>query len=395
MKKIIAFAFLVLTINACKQHPAKTSTQACTANFGFADTSAKHPKNSLYTKLIDDLVAGGVPGVSLMIEDSSGLWYKSAGMADIEAGTNFSACHNIKIASITKLFTAVLAYKLIDEGKLNLNDPVSKYIDTDIIKKLKNSEKSSIADLMQHSSGINDFVFDPEYILYVFNNVAKEKDYEKLLSFSYNKEPAFEYGTKRSYNYTVNYILLAMCINKIIGKDHALAQKEKIWTPLGMNQTYFRPVEDIPWSNTAKGYFDYRKKGVLQEMTQLFTGDGSGFTGVYSNTNDMRKFMNGVFRDNAVISAASLANLKNSNLPNDSVSYGIGSRMYSVYENNTNYKYFGHPGGEVMYASGAYYCPDTKTTITFVVNYGDAFEGQYSPAYLQFRKDVLKAGVKK
>jgi D-alanyl-D-alanine carboxypeptidase len=247
---------------------------------------------------------------------------------------------------------------------------------------------------MQHSSGIYDFVFDPAYILYVFNNIEQDKSYEKLLSFAYNKEPAFAFRSRRSYNYTVNYILLAMAINKITGADHALGQHTKIWTPLGMNNTYFRPVDDIPWNRVAKAYFDYRQPGTLQDLTSLFTGDGSGFTGVYSTVDDMRKLMNGVFKTQTIISASAVANMHNTDMPTDSISYGIGSRVYLINEGGKQYHYYGHPGGEVAYASGAYYCPEKKATITFIVNYGDAFDGKYSPAYLQFRKDVLKAVVR-
>jgi D-alanyl-D-alanine carboxypeptidase len=398
VKKIVSCSLLIIIaltcLNACKQHPARTATLPCTANFGFVDSSSANPKNALYQSLLDNLKKGGIPGATLMIEDSNGLWYQSLGKADIDANVDLAPCHSMKIASITKLFTAILAYKLIDEGKLNLNDPISKYIDADIIAKLQNTEQATIADLMQHSSGIYDFVFDPAYILYTFNNLEKDKGYEKLLSFAYNKKPAFAFRSKRAYNYTVNYILLAMTINKIMGKDHALVQHEKIWNPLGMNNTFFRPVEDIPWSNVAKGYFDYRDPGTLQDLTPLFTGDGSGFTGIYSTVNDMRKLMNGTFRDNAVISAGSLASLTNTNMPMDSISYGIGSRVYLINEGAKQYHYYGHPGGEVAYASGAYYCPEKKATICFIVNYGDAFDGEFSQAYLQFRKDVLKVVVR-
>jgi D-alanyl-D-alanine carboxypeptidase len=397
MQKNVSYLIIIVVIlftNACKPHPARIDTVSCITNFGFTDSSASHPKNALYQSLLDNLKKGGIPGATLMIEDSSGLWYKSMGKADIDANVDLAPCHSMKIASITKMYTAILAYKLIDEGKLNLQDPISKYIDADIIAKLQNSEQATIADLMQHSSGIYDFVFDPAYILYTFNNLAEDKGYEKLLSFAYNKKPAFAFRSKRSYNYTVNYILLAMAINKISGKDHALVQHEKIWNSLGMNNTFFRPVDDIPWSNVAKAYFDYRQPGTLQDLTPLFTGDGSGFTGIYSTVNDMRKLMNATFREKTIISTSAVANMSNTDLPNDSISYGVGSRVYLINEGGKQYHYYGHPGGEVAYASGTYYCPETKANIQFIVNYGDAFDGNFSPAYSQFRKDVLKAAVK-
>jgi D-alanyl-D-alanine carboxypeptidase len=284
-----------------------------------------------------------------------------------------------------------MIYKLIDQGKMQLTDPISKYIDTKIIQGLKNAEQATIADLLQHSSGINDFVFNPDYILYVFNNIEKDKTNEKLLSFSYNKNPAFPYNSKRQYNYTVGYILLAMAIDKVTGKDHAQMLRDQILNPLQMNHTFYRPNENIPWSSIAKGYFDYRRKGVQQDLTALFTGDGTGFTGIYSTTNDLRKFINALYRDKTVISAPSLSTMMSAINIDDSISYGVGCRIYGVPQNGKVLHWFGHPGGEVNYASGAYYCPEKNATVVYILNYGDAFEGAYSGQYLAFRRAILQA----
>jgi D-alanyl-D-alanine carboxypeptidase len=392
MRNLVLIAFLIL-FNACKKDKSHVATTACTTDYNFVDTSSEHPKATVYQALLNDLINGGVPGATIMIEDSAGLWIGSKGYADIENKTNFQSCHSIKVASITKLFNAVLIYKLIEENKLLLQDKISKYIDADIIKKLKNSEQCTIADLLQHSSGMFDFVFSAPYILYTFNNIEKEKTYEEILRFAYDKEPAFPYGSKRDYNYTVNYILLAMIINKLEGKDHALVQREKIFNPLQLTHTFYRPQEDIPWSNIARGYFDYRKKGTLQELTSLFTGDGTGFTGIYSTTNDLRKYINALYREKTIIYQASITAMLQCPNYDDSISYGVGCRIYGVPKNGITYHFYGHPGGEVNYASGAYYCPEKRATVTYLLNYGDAFNGAYSDKYLFFRREILRKVV--
>jgi D-alanyl-D-alanine carboxypeptidase len=394
LQLFIALTCPIILITSCKKNIANTATIACTPDFGFADSSAKHPKANIYQALSKKVTDAGVPGMNVMIEDANGLWSTSLGMADIGNNTPMQICHSTKIASVTKFFTAVLAYKLIEQGKLKLTDKISQYIDADIIAKIKNSEQATIADLMQHSSGIYDFVFSPDYILYTFNNLEEQKGYEKLLSFAYNKKPAFEFGAKRSYNFTVNYILLAMAINKIAGKDHAQLERELVFNPLNMSHTFFRPTEEIPWNTVARGYFDYRKPGTVQDLTQLFTGDGSGFTGIYSTVNDMRKYMNALFKDKSVLSDASLTSLMATNNLDSAVSYGVGSRVYAV-SNSTGaiFHFYGHPGGEVNYASGCYYCPELKATVTYILNYGDAFDGAFSPAYATFRKEIFKAVV--
>ncbi len=390
LSQLVTLCLLITLAIACKKHPASVGVQACTYNSGFPDTSNAHPKNAKFTELVNNLLKAGVPGVSMVIEDSSGLWSKSIGLADIENKVPLSLCHNMKVASITKLFNATLIYKLADAGKLNVNDKISKYISADIISQLPNAELSTIADLMQHSSGIYDFVFDADYVLYTFNNIPKEKNYEELLAFAYGKKPAFAYGSQRSYNYTTGYILLAMIVSKVAGQDFALEMRKQIFDPLGLNNTKMRPVESINWSNTAKGYFDYRKKGTLQDLTSLFTGDGTGFTGIYSTAPDLQKFTNALFKNKTVISNSALLNMQSTLNADDSISYGVGCRIYGVPQNGKIYHWYGHPGGEVNYASGTYYCPEKNATVSYVLNYGDAFSGSASDAYLFFRRELLR-----
>jgi D-alanyl-D-alanine carboxypeptidase len=342
--------------------------------------------------MINQLTTKGIPGVSLMVEDNNGIWYKSSGYADLGNKTNMQNCHLGKLASVSKLFTAVMIYKLVDAGKINLDDPISNYIDKDIVDKLDNAEKSSIRNLLAHSSGIYDVVFDPSFILYTFNNLDKEKSYEKLLSFAYGKDPDFEYNAKRSYNQTLNHVLLAMIVNKVTGHDQSRMLRQEIFNPLGMNNSYIRPQENIPWNITAKGYYDYRKEGVLQDLTSLFTGDGRGFTGIYMNVNDLRIFTNALFREKTLISVASLSSMIQIPFLDSNLNCAGGCRAASITVNGKNYTWYGHPGGEVNYAAGAFYCPEKNATITYTINYGVAFSdlGAYTDDYYNFRSELLK-----
>ena len=304
-KKLFFYSLIFLFFFSCKKRETDSKVFTCNENFGWSDTSYKHPKNIIYTNLIQSLTDKGLPGISLMIEDEYGLWYKSSGYADIGSKTKMQACHLGKIASVTKLFTAVMIFKLIEQGKINIDDPLSNYLDASIINKIKNADKARIRDLLAHNSGIYDVVFDPEFILYTFNNLDKEKSYEKMLSFAYGKKEAFEYNTKREYNQTLNHVLLAMIINKVNGEDQSKMLRNEIFQPLMMTHSYIRPQEEIPWEQVAKGYYDYRKESTLQDLTALYTGDGRGFTGIYSNVNDLRKFTNALYKEKILISPSS------------------------------------------------------------------------------------------
>lgn len=383
---------IVASFAQCAKRPTDESVVACTENFGWTDSSASHPKNAAYTKLLTDLTSKGFPGLSVMISDDKGTWYKSSGFADIDNNVKMQGCHIAKVASVTKMFTAVMIYKLAEAGKLNLDDKISKYIDNKHIKLIKNSELATIRDLLAHSSGIYDVVFDSDFILYTFNNLDKEKSYEKMLSFAYGKAPAFAYGTKRDYNQTLNHVLLAMIVNKVTGQDQSLYMRDQIFAPLGMNSTYLRPQNDIPWSKTAKGYYDYRTEGVLQDLTPLFTGDGRGFTGIYTNPNDLQKFTNALYKDKTLINAASLNSMIQIDNIDSTMACAGGCRAVKYNVNGTDYIWYGHPGGEVNYAAGMFYCPQKNATVTFIANYGVAFTtlGKHTDAYYAFRRKLLE-----
>ena len=378
---------------ACIKTDSHVETMACTVDFTTSDSSDKHPKNAELTKLINDLTALGVPGVSVMLEDENGLWFKSSGYADLKEKTPMSPCHLAKVASVSKMYSAVLIYQLIGEGKLSLDDLASKYIDAKHVSKIANLEKATVRDLLRHSTGIYDVVFDPDFILYTFNNLDKEKTYEKLLSFAYNKPAAFEYNTKREYNQTLNSVILAMIVEKVSGQSHGDVMKQRIFNPLILKNTYLRSFMDIPWNQVAKGYYDVKKNGILQDLTPLYTGDGKGFTGIYTSVNDMRIFTQALFKQQKLMNSAMYQSMIE--IPTIDSTMGItgGCRAIKVTVNGKEELWYGHPGGEVNYAAGAFYSPTKKATLTFIVNYGIAFDelGKFTNNYYAFRKLLFDA----
>lgn len=390
--RLSTLALLLLLFCSCIKRPTDTSTLTCMDQLGWNDTSDTHPKNADFTKLIEDLTATGLPGISLMIEDEHGLWHKSSGYADIDHKTPMQICHLSKIASVSKLFTAVLIYRLRDQGKLQLDDSVKWYVHKKYIKRIKNLEHSTIRDLLSHSSGIYDIVFDQQFILNTFNNLDKEKSYESLLQMAYDKPADFAYGSKRSYNQTLNHVLLAMIINKVTGNDHAVMLHKEIFSPLNMNESYIRPSDNLPWNQVAKGYYDYRSEGLLQDLTPLYTGDGKGFTGIYTTVNDLRKFIAALYKHKTLISPNSYAAMVEIPSLDNTLACAGGCRAMRIKVNGNDYTWYGHPGGEVNYAAGAFYCPEKNATITFTVNYGVAFTnmGKYTDAYFAFRDKLFE-----
>ena len=388
----LLFVIGSIALTSCQKRETDESAVSCSNNFGWADSSEAHPKNAVLSQMISKLTESGMPGISLMLEDSSGIWYKSSGYADIENQTKMQPCHLVKIASVTKLFTAAMIYQLVDQGKIGLDELASKYIDKKHIDKIENLDKTRIRDLLAHSSGIYDVVFDSEFILYTFNNLGQAKSYDELLEFAHGKKAAFTYNTEQKYNQTLNHVVLAMIVTKVIGMDQSKKLKSDIFNAVGMNDSYIRPQESIPWNEVAKGYYDYRKEGVLQDLTPLVTGDGRGFTGIYSNVNDLRLFANALFRERNLMSGAMFSEMTTKFSSDPDLNLAGGCRVNTVIVDGETFQWYGHPGGEVNYASGAFYCPQLNATLTWAVNYGVAFQdlGAHTQSYYDFREKLFE-----
>jgi D-alanyl-D-alanine carboxypeptidase len=91
-------------------------------DFTFNDSSDSHPNGVAYQSIIENSQKLGAVGVSVMIKDQYGIWLGAAGKADITSNVDLHPYQPMFIASITKVFTASLVYKLVDKGILSLDD---------------------------------------------------------------------------------------------------------------------------------------------------------------------------------------------------------------------------------------------------------------------------------
>jgi CubicO group peptidase (beta-lactamase class C family) len=140
MKNKLNFIFFwgsLLFFSSCqRENILPTQSIICPAK----DSIFQHPKHAIFNAIIDKYIRLGLPGISVLAEDSSGVYLGSGGFADIDKGIAYSPCHISKAASITKLLVGILTLKLQEQGKLNIEDPISKYIDSKVLAKINKAE---------------------------------------------------------------------------------------------------------------------------------------------------------------------------------------------------------------------------------------------------------------
>ncbi len=146
------------------------------------------------------------------------------------------------LASVGKLITATLVGMLYDKGKLAFDNPISQFLDADIMRRLHiykgkdYSDQIRIKHLLQQTSGLDD-VFFPLFEKMIDDSTLKFTVREALEWGKYNLKPVAEPGRKHFYTDT-NYYLLGLIIESITGKSFHEAVHEMILEPLKMDNAY-------------------------------------------------------------------------------------------------------------------------------------------------------------
>lgn len=151
-----------------------------------------------------------------------------------------------KIASISKLYIAAAAAKIINEKKLSLNDTLARLL-PELVGRMENVNKITLRMLLQHRSGIPDWIEDPE-----FPWDKSLTDVNEILALVVNDPSEFEPDSRYDYSNT-NYLLIGKILDKTLGYDHQQYIKRKILIPLNLSHT-FGSLREVDPDEVASGY---------------------------------------------------------------------------------------------------------------------------------------------
>ncbi|MGV3656998.1 MAG: serine hydrolase [Chitinophagaceae bacterium] len=274
---------------------------------------------------------------------SKGYGYRNAGqkMMNTEASV-------FQIGSITKQFTAALILKLQEEGKLSVNDKLSKYF-----PQFPNGDKITIHHLLTHTSGIFNYTNDAKFMQ---TGGIKPVDQKTMFSLFETKPLEFEPGTKYSYSNS-GYVLLGYIIEKVSGKSWETMVRQNILKPLQMNNTGF---DYAGFKSDAKttGYFSVSEVGSIPAPTIDSTFSYAAGS-IYTTTADMLKWQRAIAKGKLLKKES----WKKAMTP-EKDGYGYGLVMDSLYGNRRI-----HHGGSIYgYMSYAVMFPEQDYTLIVFSN---------------------------
>lgn len=208
-------------------------------------------RNSI-EKQIDSLIQtyhqDSGPGIAVsVVRDGKIIYQRQDGIANLEYGTPISDSTVFHIASVSKQFTAFLALLLEEEGKLSLDDDISRYL-----PELKDLPyKVSIRQLANHTHGFANTYELGQLIGISSGDVMSQQQMIKILLRQ--KQLNFEPGAQYEYN-NAGFALLAEIIQRVSGKPFGEVARERIFKPLGMNHSLFLDDNATVVKNKAYSY---------------------------------------------------------------------------------------------------------------------------------------------
>lgn len=314
---------------------------------GYAQTLDKARLDQFFDRLAEKNKAMG----SLVIaQDGKALYNRAIGYSQISDTEKkpLTGESRFRIGSITKMFTAAMILQLVEEGKLELTDTLSKFL-----PQVPNAEKITIAQILSHRSGIPNVKREQNARGNV-NMTPMTKD--EHLALIVRARPDFEPDTRSLYSNS-GYFILGLIIEKLTGKPYEVVLQEKIAAKIGLKDTYMTTGNIDVSRKECLTYFilpggDWKE--VPETHPSIFFSAGA----IVSTPNDLARFIEALF-DGKIVSKESLDQMKTTK---DGEGFGMVTFPFA------GKTFYGHTGGADNYGAWLAYLPEEKLAVAYTTN---------------------------
>lgn len=310
----------------------------------FASAGAQSPDKVKLERFFDRLAEKNkAMGSVTVARDGRILYSRAIGYSQINGAEkkNSTASTRYRIGSVTKMFTAVMIFQLVEEGKLKLTDTLERFF-----PQIPNAGKITIAQMLGHRSGIYDFTRGGNFRSWKMN--AKTKD--EILAIIVEGKAVFEPGEKTEYSNS-GFLLLGYIVEKVGGKPYESALKERIAGKIGLKDTYLGTGKTDLGKNES---FSFNYVGEWKQETETDLSIPGGAGAMISTPNDLTKFVQALF-GGKLVSKENLASMMQDKLGMDTFQF-VGKTFY------------GHTGGIDNFGAWLAFLPEEKLAFAYTAN---------------------------
>ncbi len=361
---VLALAVVALPVGAQSPPPAVASRAT-----NVADDPDVLGAERLFSAWMDGQIAyRGLPGIVVgVVSDQQLVWAKGFGYADVKAKIPMSPETKFRMASHSKLFTAIAVMQLREEGKLRLDDPVEKYLPWFKAAPAGDDDgQITIEQLLSHSSGLQREAGD-HWVSYEFPTA------DQLKRLYADRKAAFAPSVRWKYS-NLAYAVAGMVIEQVAAQPWANYVDRNIFQSLAMTSSSV----DKNVSGLAVPYGRRMPDGSREVLPFVDARGMAAATGITSNVNDMARFVSANFRTGArggaqVVSSGSWREMQRVRSVEENWTSGSGLG-YDVSRIN-NRTWTGHGGGYPGNTTQTLIQLDDKVGIIVLTNTNDSNPG--------------------
>jgi D-alanyl-D-alanine carboxypeptidase len=298
-----------------------------------------------------------IPGmVALVIDKTKGIeWVYTAGVSDIPNNLPMNADYTFRIGSNTKTMTGTVLLQLVDEGKLKLEDTLSKYFPT-----FPKADSITIKMLCNMTSGYFNYSETQEFADSTMADPQKVWQPMSLLNCAFSHNPNFYFPVGTGFHYSnTNTIILGLLIEKLTGTDLKTQITSRIYTPLGLlNTGFITSGIELPGTH-GRGYYDgtYVPGSDFTEFFDMSWGWAAG--SAYSTPRELQKYVE------MLVGGGFLSDSLQHRRLTDMVESAAGGYGLCIVHRGT---FFGHNGGCAGFTSSMYHSIEKNCTIIIYFN---------------------------
>jgi D-alanyl-D-alanine carboxypeptidase len=346
-------------------------------------------------QVLDQAVAGGLPGISAEIRGPDRTWFGTAGVADITTSRQRKPPDRFRIGSTTKTFVATVVLQLVAEHRLRLDDPVERWLPGVVRGNGQDGRRVTIREMLGQTSGIFDYQGDSTlqkqsvgtpFLVHRFDQYTPDQ----LVRIAMAHPSPFAPGTNWGYSNT-NYILLGMLIERITGRSLAQEIALRIARPLGLTGTYLPAATDTSiLAPHGRGYSKLLLPDPtpIYDVTELSPSWSWAAGGLISTVGDLTRFFGALLAGTLLPPAEQRAMFTTRPtagwIPN--TTYGLGMSSIALSCGRVVWGMGGAISGSFSYTYGT---RDGRTVLAVNVNgdwnnpigtFTQALEAQFCPA---------------
>jgi CubicO group peptidase (beta-lactamase class C family) len=336
-----------------------------------------------------------IPGMSAaIVYDQELVWSGGFGEANPESGIVTSAETIHSICSISKLFTSISIMQLKENGKLRLDDPISRHLTwfKDLEQQFDGAPEITIEGILTHSAGLPR-ESDHGYWTGDFKFPAKEA----IIAGLKNQETLYEPWQYFQYS-NLGLTLAGQIVEQVSGMKYEEYVQQNILEPLGLSNTRPYMPQDMHGKELAIGYTAMTREGSREEVAFFDANGINPAAGFSSTADDLATFASWQLKtyhgeENQVLHRNTLKEMYRVHYmdPNWTTSWGIGFSVRKMNEKTV----VGHGGSCPGYRSQLLIDPESKVAVTFMANASGVNTGKFTREIYEIMAPALKKAAKK